>query len=155
MYRTHIKYYIPLTLLLLIGLPNAYADMSKCKLADGSYYFSDTGCKGGALVQKKKMKPSANNARGINNFNTVGGCSDADKKRADDHFAEAKKINDSYAESYDERKTRKRKYEHEMTYAKSILAACSGSDAPALNSFKCKSSSQHYGSTSYGTTTCN
>lgn len=154
MRKKHIKYYTLFALGLLVIFPNAYADMSKCKLADGSYYFSDTGCKSGVLLQKKKMKAPTNDVQVINNFNAVGGCSDADKKRADDHFAEAKKINDSYAESYDERKARKRKYEHEMTYAKSILAACSGSSAPALNSFKCRSSSQHYGSTSYGNTIC-
>lgn len=145
---------------LLLAIPTSYAEaatISKCKQADGSYTFSDTGCNGAKLIERKVMvKTQQNQPAGTTNQGKAAGCSQAEKQLATSHFNKAEEINNSHAEGYDARKDRKRKYQHEMTVGRSILAACSGVAMPdsERGTIRCNSSTQYMSGASFGTTTC-
>jgi len=150
-----------ITALLLIA-PISYAKaatISKCKQANGSYTFSDTGCRGTKLIARKTMVQAQQNNLGNTRYRerTVG-CSEAEKQLAMSHFNKAEKINSSYSNtnSYDYRKDKKRKYEHEMTVGRSILSACSGTNLPSNRDRKvrCNTTTNHMDGTSFGTTYC-
>jgi len=148
-------------LLLVVPISSAEAaTISKCKQANGRYNFSDTGCGDTTLIERKtfaRTQQKSHMGNTVQRKRTVG-CTEAEKTLAMSHFNKAEEINSSYSNtnSYDYRKDKKRKYEHEMTVGRSILSACSGTNLPSNGDRKvrCDTTTDHMGDTSFGTTYC-